>query len=195
MGTSSRSIIAASIALATIMLASCGSDSTAEDASAPVVSTAAPRLEAVDGVEFSDPEGDYTITIGSEWVPSPVGAVEDGVESWVVAPPGTDFSANVNVLTQSTEGLDLVEYLELSVENTGTFEVIEQTTLTGENGNELGRFEFAGPVEGTDLDLHFLAIVDVTDGMAVLATLSTLEADFDALRANVEPFMLTLQAE
>jgi hypothetical protein len=68
------------------MLASCGSDSTAEDASAPVVSTAAPRLEAVDGVEFSDPEGDYTITIGSEWVPSPVGAVEDGVESWVVVP-------------------------------------------------------------------------------------------------------------
>lgn len=211
--TSSKFIVASSVAAA-LLLASCGSDFTADDVS-DQTSTEAPAATDVpaetdvepvetevpasaeastDGGEFTDPDGDDTITVGSEWTATPAGAVGDGTEAWAVASPGNEFTSNVNVLSQPAPGLDLASYLEASVENTGTFEVIDQATVTGENGNELGLLEFAGPVAGSDLELHFLAVVDVTDGTAVLATLSTLEENFEALRSSVEPFMLTLQA-
>ena len=61
----------------------------------------------------------------------------------------------------------------------------------------LGMIEYEGVIPGLadDRSLHFLATFDVRDGVAVVATLTTVnDATFDALRPIVEPFLRSLQA-
>jgi hypothetical protein len=78
----------------------------------------------------------------------------------------------------------------------GGFRRVGSSTVRGTNGNELALLEYKGSVEGASTgQLHFLATIAVSDGQAVVATLTTKESSFDELRQEVEPYLLTLQAK
>lgn len=141
---------------------------------------------------FSDPDGTYTITIDPEWVEIS-GSVVAEVEQWRVEPSNRGFATNVNVLTQRASGMSLESYLDLSVENMGGFHLIERDTITSDGGHVLGVLEYTGSPAG-DRRLHFLATVDVRDGVAVVATLTVEEELFSQLRRKVEPYLLTLRS-
>jgi hypothetical protein len=140
------------------------------------------------GELFVDPQGAYTMTIAPDWSEIPDRPVPE-VEAWTVAPARDGFAANVTVLSQHVEGLDLERYMEVSGENIGEFEQTGSEIVTGTNGNELGVLEY----HATDSDLHYLGVVSVANSVAVVATLSAVDAEqLETLRPRVEPYMLTL---
>ena len=192
--TSSRWLMLMAVSL---LLAACGDGSGAGmELQGADTTTGETVAVEVDGKAFVDPQGTYTITIGSDWVQQP-GAFVKEIESWAIAEPADGFGSNVNVLTQDAPGTSLAEYLELSLKSMGELDVIEQRIITGSNGNDLGMIEYEGVIPGLadDRSLHFLATFDVRDGVAVVATLTTVnDATFDALRPIVEPFLRSLQA-
>ena len=164
-------------------------------ASSSATEAASPTTSPPVGDEvFADPQGSYTITIHSDWDETPRMFVQE-IESWAIDARTDDFAPNVNVLTQDSLGADLDEYLAFSVENMGTLDLINQTTVVGANGNELGLLEYSGVVPGgaADRPLHFLAAIDVRAGVAVVATLTTAPDEFDDYRDEIEPYLLTLQ--
>lgn len=178
--------------MALLAASGCGGDGQASS-SAPeaALPTASPSV----GDElFTDPQGAYTITIGSDWDQMP-GAFVKEVELWSIGLATDGMAPNVNVLTQDSLGADLDDYLDLSVENMGPLELIDRSTVRGPDGDELGLMEYSGVVPGgPDRPLHFLATIDVRDGVAVVATLTTSPDEFDDYREAIEPYLLTLQA-
>jgi hypothetical protein len=88
--------------------------------------------------------------------------------------------------------MDLQQYMDLSARNMGELTLIHQEMIEGTNGNPLGMFEYAGTMSGRSL--HFLAVFDVLNSQAVVATFTTDEDSFAGLRPAVEPFLRTLQA-
>lgn len=180
-------------AMALLMASGCGNGESPSDS--PTDTATAITTTPVDDESFTDPQGSYTITIDGNWSVLPGTFVRE-IEAWAVAAPVEGFTSNLNVLTQDTLGADLDEYLTLSVENLGGLELIDVTTVTGVKGNELGLLEYSGVLPGapSDQPLHFLATVDVRDGVAVVATLTTTPEAFARLRPEIEPFLLTLQA-
>ena len=151
----------------------------------------------VSGEAFSDPQGAYTVRIGKDWGPLP-GTFVDEIETWSVAEPADGFGANVNVLTQAAPGMDLSSYLDLTVDSIDTIDeltLIEASIVEGANGNQLGLIEYEGVVPGTPpgQSLSFLATFDVRDGTAVVATLTALPSNFESLRSEIEPLLMSLQ--
>jgi hypothetical protein len=174
----------------------CGGSSvenTADTAATSVDESYSPDLTAAE--TFVDPQRTYTITIASPWAEIP-GAFVKEIEAWTIAEPVDGFAANVNVLTQDALDADLATYMGFSVNNLGALELIEHETVKGTNGNDLGLLEYKGAVPGAppDRPLHILQTIDVRNGNAVVATLTTDEDDFDIYRSIVEPFLLSLQA-
>jgi hypothetical protein len=181
-----------------LLASACGDDDAATASRPDQSSDVVPESTIVEtdaGDVYRDPQGTYTITIGSDWTETS-GAMVQEIESWAVAPPSDGFADNVNVLTQAAQGLDLEQYMDLSSQNLGGLDLIEQSTIEGTNGNELGLLEYEGVPAGapSDRPLHFLATVAVQDGQAVVATLSASADTFEARRSSVEPFLRTLQA-
>jgi hypothetical protein len=146
--------------------------------------------EAATGVTFDDPQGTYTMRIDPSWVAQP-GVVVKEVEDWTVGPTTNGFAPNVNVLTQDAPGLDLAGYMKFGREHMGALKLIDSKIVNGANGNELGLLEYSAPASMGKL--HFLATMAVTNGQAVVATLSAEEDQFAALRDATEPYLLTLQ--
>ncbi|HEX2783862.1 MAG TPA: hypothetical protein VHN36_09775, partial [Ilumatobacteraceae bacterium] len=137
----------------------------------------------------------YTITVDDTWTETSGTFVKE-VEAWRIGRPLDGFAANVNVLTQDALGKDLQEYMDFSAENMGAFQLIDHQIVEGVGGHELGLLEYTGSVNtgaGTR-QLHFLATVDVIDGQAVVATLTTDEGGFLAEQAVVEPYLLSLRS-
>jgi hypothetical protein len=156
----------------------------------------APALPTLDQSElFRDPQGTYTMSIGPDWARMPGTAAQE-IEFWALDPSQVGFADNVNVLTQDTLGMGLGEYMDTSAESMGNLVVLDQYKVVGTNGNELGVLESRGTPFGapTDEPLHFLTVVDVLDGVAIVATLSATLDTFDARRLAAEPYLLTLQA-
>lgn len=91
--------------------------------------------------------------------------------------------------------MDLSAYVELSergiTDQMENGEVRKREFVTGVNGAQLATIEYTGRTSGRDL--HFLAICGVHEGRAVVATLTTLPADFGRLRRMAEPVLSTLQ--
>ena len=145
------------------------------------------------GSVFADPDGRYTIEVGDDWNELPAA---QQIEAWAVAAPADGFTANVNVLDEQAAGVDLDQYVELSIttiEQLDSLDLLDQRRVTGSSGDDLAIIEYAGTAPGADRELHFLAVVGVGSDGPVVATLTTQPADFDAVRARVEPFMLTLR--
>jgi hypothetical protein len=180
------------------------------DAGVRVLGTVAPGVEGapasgttsefsttgtVDGEVFLDPQGAYTMTISSDWSRMS-GVADDDIEFWALDSSQVGFADNVNVLTQDAPDMDLDDYMDISAKNMGGLQVLDQYTVVGTNGNELGVLESQGTPLGaaTDTPIHFLTVVDVLDEVAIVATLSATPESFEARRSTAEPYLLTLQA-
>jgi hypothetical protein len=169
--------------------------STTDFAATPVAST--PPIGTVvtprDGASFTDPQGTYTIDIAPKWTKLSGAPVKE-IEAWRVALDSGGFTPNVTVLTQDSQGMDLGEYMDFSNQHLGGAHLDYSTTVTGIHGNQLGVIEYDGIVPGASTSLHFLAVVDVRNGQAIVATLSSTESRFATLRDAVEPYLRSLQA-
>ncbi len=175
-----------------VLLTACGVES--DVTIGPVESSAPTSVDAPTaglGTQFVDPQGTYTITIGSDWAEQS-STVGEEIEVWSLARSSDRFVANVNVLTQQAPGMDLQQYVDYSAHNMGEMTLIDHQLIDGTNGNPLGLFEYSGLISGQSL--HFLAVFDVLNGRAVVATFTTDEVSFAGLRSTVEPFLRTLQA-
>ncbi|MCI0582724.1 MAG: DUF1795 domain-containing protein [Chloroflexi bacterium] len=161
--------------------------------SEPPSPTSSPLPSGEIGSVFVDPEGGYVIEIDPAWTAAPAGIVVEGIEFWFVAPVEDGFAPNVNVLTQTSGGMSLTAYLELSLQNApafvGDFELISSKEIEGAHVR-LGRLDYMGVVGGRSL--HFLAVVALDDTTAYVATLTTPSESFKRLQRVVEPFLLTL---
>jgi hypothetical protein len=169
--------------------------STTDFAASSVAST--PPIGTVvtpnDGVSFTDPQGTYTIELAPKWTKLSGSPVKE-IEAWGVALDSAGFTPNVTVLTQDSQGMNLSEYMDFSNQHLGGAHLDYSTTVTGIHGNRLGIIEYDGIVAGAPASLHFLAVVDVRNGQAVVATLTSTESRFAALRTTVEPYLRSLQA-
>jgi hypothetical protein len=146
----------------------------------------------VSGTTFHDPQGAYTITVPGSWTEN-AGTCNGDIESWLVGPESSEFSANVNVITQPVPVIDLEEYLKASADaapkQMENFKLVSRGFLTSASGSPLGALEYTGRTSGSDL--HFLAVFGVRNGRAVAATLTALPVDFPRLRAEAEPYLHT----
>ena len=174
MRSPARARLLCSVLLSASMIVGCASDATPSAA----------------GVSFRDPQGAYTMNIDADWIETTGQGVKE-VEAWRVAADDGGFANNVTVMTQSTQGLDLAGYLTSSVQNIGAYVLVGQKTVQGINGNDLGLMEYAGLAAG---GLHYLAVIDVAHGQAVVATLTATEKSFAQARRDAEPYLLSLQA-
>jgi hypothetical protein len=187
-----RASVSIAVLVGVLLVAGCGGDSastTTSDA-APVAAS----LPVPSGSKYTDPETTYTMIINPAWVER-AGLTAEGVETWEVEGAKDGFAPNVNVLTEDAPGMDLAKFMSQSDDLSG-MHVIQKATIKGANGNELGLVEYTGTVANGSASrpLHFLGVVDVHDGKAIVATLTVDESSFAAERAKVEPYMRTLQA-
>ncbi len=168
----------------------CGSDTKASDDSKSSVTTAA----SVSGTTFSDPEGDYKITIADSWE-AHHDAVSKGIEAWAIAAPQDDFAPNVNVLTQKAGDISMGDYLDVSVENApkfvDNFKLVHRGTLKNSVGETLGVMEYTGHTSGKDLS--FYAVVRLAGGNAVVATFTSPPDRYAELKTSVAPYLATLR--
>jgi hypothetical protein len=178
------------VLVSAIGLAGCGGTDWSTRGGAP-----AARVAARSGTTFTDPQGTYTLAIDPQWIERS-GAFVAEVEGWAVGPAADRFTPNVNVLTQSAPGVDLPEYLDLSVRNgpdlMASFQLVRAEQITGASGQLLGEMEYTAVAAGREL--HLLAVVALAHGRAMIATLTTEESSFATLKARVEPFLVTLKA-
>ena len=69
--------------------------------------------------------------------------------------------------------------------------VIDRRTITFDHGDEGLLMEYEATVQGRSL--HFLAYAMKVDDQVVLETLTAADAQFSAVRADAEPYLLTLE--
>ena len=158
-----------------------------------IASTLPPTPRVIDGV-FTDPEGAYQIKVDPTWTYTAGGLVE-GVEFWILGPPESGFTPNLNILTQRTGGMSLADYLKVTIKNAPTqvadFELEDSGEVDGANAH-LGFVAFAGSAPNGRA-LRFLAVFGMNGASAIVATLTAPSESFSAWRATVKPFMLTLR--
>jgi hypothetical protein len=149
--------------------------------------------EPTDGVPFTDPEGDYSMQVGPDWVQSEVTPVA-GVEVWSIGTPEDGFAPNVNVLTQPTGGVSIEDFLEISLEGpTAVPNASASGIVEGPLGQELAVIEYAtDPVAGAP-SLRLLAVATMSGDDALLATFTAPDDRFDELLPDVEPYLFTLE--
>lgn len=131
-------------------------------------------LEA--GSTFVDPQGRYEIDVGPAWtrLPSTV-ALE--IESWAVAPETSGFTPNVNPLVQEFPGETPAEYIDYSGKGGGGVVRKQADVIDLGMGRQAARFVFSQD-QGLQ-QLLSLAVAVITENLAVLATLTTVDGDFD----------------
>lgn len=145
------------------------------------------------GVLFVDPDGTYQMEVSPMWV-SNHGSFIAGLEVWYMTEPTLGIAPNVNVLSQVVpQEMTLDEYHEASIANAALlieqFELIDEGIVTGRN-QQLGMLDYAGVADGSEL--RFLAFYAVDDGVAVIATFTAEPDQFEILRDEIEPYLLTL---
>jgi hypothetical protein len=162
-----------------------------------------PTVPTGDVISFRDPQGAYTMDIDPEWEQS-VTPNQPDVETWFT-PTGTDaFRDNVTVLAQTGVNVSLDDYMQLVIDqapqSVEDFQLREFRVLTPDLDDasddddpqrELGVIAYDG-TQGTQ-SFGFLLVASVENGNAVLATFTTEKDRFDAARAEVEPYLLTLR--
>ena len=202
--------------VAVVGLAACGDsgDSTDRESSGRMATTAAERSgtrsgersattmarktdsgpvgDASGGGLFRDPQGTYTMVIGRGWRAIREG-IPDGVEAWVIGDAENGFAPNVNVLTQASGDASLDDYLGMSEAQGRSllqdYETKATDVVRGPSGEALGVFEYTA-TQGRPL--HFLAVIALHGGRAVVATLTAPGSSFGSYRSAAEPFMRTL---
>jgi hypothetical protein len=154
--------------------------------------------------EFSDPQGSYTIDIDPRWKAT-ANVSRPEVESWYTNTGTVKFRDNVNIVTQEIGEMDLDQYMQLvqdQARNTvpdyslREFRIVtvsddSETGATSKVPPQLGVFAYDGKSGGDDFG--FLFVASVEHGRAVLATLTAGQDRFDRVRAQVEPYLMTLR--
>lgn len=210
--TCPRSVIAGAVVVVVLAGGCVGPD----DGSGAACGTGepAPSAGADDGEVFTNSQGTYRMTVDGKWT-ADHGRIVEGLDAWYLGPapetPDSEsealnpersftlediqretFQANVNVLTQRTDGQTLDEYLALSEQSAPPgFTFTSRETIEGVNHPELGVLEYREA--GAGFTLCFLGVVAVRGDRAVVATLTAPDDDFPALRQQVEPYLLTLE--
>jgi hypothetical protein len=182
-------VLVIAVAGLTVLLKSNGDDA---DPDAPLtedrIDSDAGDLPA-DAETFRDPDGEYSMAIGADWVDS---GGEDGEVGWYVN--YEESGDNVNIMTESYDD-SLQDYLDLSADSAGTFvddfDLISSDIVTGPFGQEIGVWVYNASYEGSELTAY--ATIVVEDGTAVTATYVSPRDSFDANKASVVPYMMTLQ--
>lgn len=155
----------------------------------------APASGSPDGTDFRDSDGVYQLTIGPSWQDRS-SLAQDGVEFWVVGPVDQGFLPNVSVQTRASGGRTLEEFVQTDATDVGGLHVESATIRTGSRGNRLAVVEVTGiPAASTlKVPLHMLMAVDIKGDVAVVAAFGATADTYDSLVADVEPYLLSLQA-
>jgi hypothetical protein len=157
-----------------------------------------------DVVRFEDPQHAYTVEIDPRWQQTVNGTTPD-VESWFTGSGNAEFRDNVNIVTQQIGRMELDQYMQLVTDQAAKtvpdyklreFRIVSVDDATGSETTaevppQLGVFAYTGKNEGKDFG--FLFIASVENGRAVLETLTTAQDRFDKVRAEVEPYLMTLR--
>jgi hypothetical protein len=159
-------------------------------------------VAAADAVRFEDPQGAYTVEIDPGWRVLP--SVNPEVESWYTGTGNAEFNDNVIIATQDIGDLDLDQYLQLVIDEAPNsvedfalreFRVVtaeeESDSDSDEPPTQLGVVAYEGRRDNEEFGFFFVA--NVEDGSAVVATLTTAKERFDEVRADVEPYLMTLR--
>ena len=182
---------AALLVAAMVVAGACG-DGGGDGGSTPTTAAAPAPAPATDGVRFDDPEGSYAIRVPDGWEPRP--ADEQRNESWAVGPEVGGYTPEVRVAAGSSHQLSLDKFMDAQLQRMETtsvgLEVTARDTVEGPGGARLGRLHYSEAQGG--LQLEFLGIYAVGPQQAVIALLSAGDDQFDALRSDVEPYLLTL---
>ncbi len=154
-----------------------------------VLSACGSSAEATEEV-FTDPGGAYRMVVPPKWEPTTEN-VPAGVEAWFVDLPRNGFAANVNVMDSAGVGMDLEEYMSMSVTNAHElidgFVDLSQDRFTSDSGEDLAMMEYRLN------DLRALGVVGIRNDHVVVATFVSREEDFQRLRKEVEPYLRTLE--
>jgi hypothetical protein len=154
--------------------------------------------------KFTDPQNAYTVDIDPRWKQTK-NVSRPEVESWYTNTGTTKFRDNVNIVTQQIGQMDLDQYMQLVQKQASDtvpdydlreFRIItvsddSETGTTAKVPPQLGVFAYDGKSGGDDFG--FLFVASVENGRAVLATLTAGEDRFDRVRAQVEPYLMTLR--
>lgn len=108
-----------------------------------------------------------------------------------MAPETAGFTPNVNLLVQEFPGETPAEYIAYSGKGGGGVTRKQADVIDLGMGRQAARFVFSQD-QGSQ-QLLSLAVAVTTENLAVLATLTTVDEDFDRLSAEVEPFLRTLR--
>jgi hypothetical protein len=157
-------------------------------------------VAAADAVRYDDPQGAYVVEIDPDWRVLPSSNPE--VESWYTGTGNAEFNDNVIIATQEIGDVDLDQYLQLvideapkSVEDFALREFRVVTTEADPDSDEaptqLGVVAYEG--RRGDETFGFFFVASVEDGSAVVATLTSAQDRFDDVRADVEPYLMTLR--
>lgn len=148
---------------------------------------------------YVDSAGDFKIYYPKDWLP-------DGAYPGVIIVflniefdqgDGAPFSANINVLSKSSEGLDLNQYIEFNKELMALFltnyELVEDRKIiipSGQKAHILGSTFTHGVSELRNLQL---GIID--NGKAYFITGTALESEWDKYKDVIEESLLTFELQ
>ncbi len=147
------------------------------------------------GKRYTDPQGKYTITIGTKWLSSkgPTAA-----EYWFLAQPDHNFRPSLNITTEDltgpARGISPDVYMAASVKNLekAGFKVLKKGTVRGFNTDTLGAIDYTGKAPSGQT-IHLLALFDLNADTAAVVTMASSPESFPKQRAAVQPYMRTLK--
>ncbi len=148
------------------------------------------------GRQYQDPQEKYTISLDPHWTAS---SGPTNAEYWIVGKTDHGFKSMINITTEDltglAQGISAATYLRLSVKNlkAAGFKVIKQGYVQGYNTEKLGSVEYTGSAANTGAKIHLLALFDMDENTAVVATLGTSQQIFSKAKATVQPYMRTLK--
>jgi hypothetical protein len=192
----------AAAALTALVLAGCGGQEAAVEFGAAEGST--DSVEQVDDLPrpgtpadarfYEAPDGSFTLGVPKRWK-RPASSLDLTSAVWYTDTGSAEFDANVNVLTESVPAdLTIDKYLELSVENGPSqiegFAAVDMREVVLANGDRGGRAEYTGEFAGQQF--HFLALISLEADLAVIATYTNVEANYQRVVSEIEPYLLTL---
>jgi hypothetical protein len=158
----------------------------------PLTSSAGSDVGLVAGGEwYDDPDGLYRLQTGTEW--EPLGGLPTGTEAFAVGAPDRGFIPEVVLVSGRditvTDAEDFLEQAESSMAE--GVQVTDRGTVEG-TGGELAYLDWqATDASGRVTRGHSVLAVD--HGTWAIAELITPVATYDELRAEIGPYLHTLQ--
>ncbi len=161
----------------------------------PLVTDLRPFVESPSpGENFTDANGLFRLRANPNWERRPAG---DGSEAkWYVRSGSDRFRDSVTTRAEriGSTGLDAFVSRSIARADAATidYELVSQKKVTLASGGPGAVVVYDGSLDGTKL--RFLMVVTTSADSGATAVLVSQPDRFDAVRAAVEPYLLTLQA-